>query len=355
MAPSGRTLSAAATGTIAFTAKVSGVPDLLLRLSAPGGVQNIVSQPVFHPCVRLRNWKDRPGELSFVPPDGRFVLAGYEVDLLGDSPDDLSSFNPNSKAMKKLNLPVSLEVRTGLGPTGCEFDVRVTVSSRFQSSSAPSSQSSSLSSSFPRTGGLGSRTGLSFGSTGTSTHPVLEGLVVHVPLPQPVKNIGDLKVSRGETQYAPGDRSIEWRIGSKEIASLMASSFGGQMEASAALHAAVVGSMDDADEEVAALEVKGETWEYDDMAEGTGSYQSSIAEPSKPAKVKNDRTARANKILMPASASVSFSVKGWMASGVKVDSLNIDPNKSKGLGAGVTPYKGVKYLTVSKQGIEIRC
>lgn len=62
-----------------------------------------------------------------------------------------------------------------------------------------------------------------------------------------------------------------------------------------------------------------------------------------------------NKILMPSSASVSFSVKGWLASGLKVDSIVLDTRKSRGLGEGVKPYKGVKYLTVSKGGVELRC
>ena len=58
---------------------------------------------------------------------------------------------------------------------------------------------------------------------------------------------------------------------------------------------------------------------------------------------------------MPSSATISFSVKGWLASGVRVDSLLVDAKKSRGLGSGVTPYKGVKYLTVSRKGVEVRC
>ena len=67
------------------------------------------------------------------------------------------------------------------------------------------------------------------------------------------------------------------------------------------------------------------------------------------------KKAAQNKILMPSSASVSFSVKGWLASGIKVESILLDSRKSRGLGEGVKPYKGVKYLTISKGGVEIRC
>lgn len=58
---------------------------------------------------------------------------------------------------------------------------------------------------------------------------------------------------------------------------------------------------------------------------------------------------------MPTSASVSFSVRGWLPSGIRVESLTIDPRRSRGLGEGVRPYKRVKYLCVSKKGVERRC
>jgi len=67
------------------------------------------------------------------------------------------------------------------------------------------------------------------------------------------------------------------------------------------------------------------------------------------------RKVAQNKILMPSSAMVSFSVKGWLSSGIKVESLVIDTRKSRGIGEGMKPYKGVKYLTVSSGGVEIRC
>jgi hypothetical protein len=59
--------------------------------------------------------------------------------------------------------------------------------------------------------------------------------------------------------------------------------------------------------------------------------------------------------LMPTSATVSFSLKGALASGIRVESLLVDAKKSRELGAQVKPYKGVKYLTVSRRGVEVRC
>ena len=360
LAPSGIPLSALAFGTIAFTAKVSGVPDLILQLNAPGGIANTVSLPVFHPCVRLARWREKPGELSFVPPDGRFVLAGYEVDLLGG--DSLPFSTSATKQASSLNLPAIVEVRTGLGPIGAEFEVKLTLSSRFNSSS---SATSGPSSSFPRAAGLGSRSSTTFGAGGTSAHPSVDEVIVNVPLPAGVRSITDLRASKGDTQYAPGDAGVNWRISGKDVATLMASSHGGTIGALATLRGSVVGSEEDEDagqsgqSGPAGFNGGGDKWEYD---EDGGGYQTATLEVEQPKGYQHERQmeqknakAKMNKVLMPSSATISFSVKGWLASGVRVDSLLVDAKKSRGLGSGVTPYKGVKYVTVSRKGVDVRC
>lgn len=356
LAPSGIPLSALAFGTIAFTAKVSGVPDLMLQLNAPGGIANTISLPVFHPCVRLARWREKPGELSFVPPDGRFVLAGYEVDLLGG--DSLPFSASATKQASSLNLPAIVQVRTGLGPIGAEFEVRLTLSSRFNSSS---SVTSGPSSSFPRAAGLGSRSSTAFGAGGTSAHPSVDEVIVNVPLPAGVRNITDLRASKGDTQYAPGDAGVDWRISGKDVATLMASSHGGAIGALATLRGSVVGSEEGEDTGQAGpagFGGGGDKWEYDE--DGRGYQTATLEEQSKgyqheqQVEQKNAKV-KMNKVLMPSSATISFSVKGWLASGVRVDSLLVDAKKSRGLGSGVTPYKGVKYFTVSRKGVEVRC
>lgn len=55
--------------------KLQGTPDLLLRLNE--GTRRIVDTSL-HPCVRLRQWR-KEQVLSFVPPDGRFVLANLSM------------------------------------------------------------------------------------------------------------------------------------------------------------------------------------------------------------------------------------------------------------------------------------
>jgi AP-3 complex subunit mu len=166
----------------------------------------------------------------------------------------------------------------------------------------------------------------------------------------------------GDASYAPGDRSIEWRISSRDIGGLMSQDRGGGMGATATLRGTVIGQEDDSSEALDNGPVSFATSTYDYNDDQMSSYQvvseasnnNSTRERSGDKDV-NAKRAKLNKVLMPSCATVSFSVKGWLPSGIKVESLNVDQKKSRGLGGGVTPYKGVKYLCVSRQGVESRC
>jgi hypothetical protein len=353
LSPSGRPLSAFAHGTIAFTCKVSGVPDLLLILTSPGGqhaVASTIQLPVFHPCVRLARWKERPGELSFVPPDGRFLLGGYEVDLLAS--DYLERAISNPKVPSGLQIPASVDMQTGLGPTGAEFEVRLLLDPKFASRTGSGASSGSRDA-FNKPTGLGAKAG------GTTVHPIVEEIMVRVPVVSGVRNLSDLKPSRGEAHYSPGDTAVEWRLGAKDAAVLSQSLHMGGQGVAASLRCTVVGDSDHDGKQEGGVgaEMRTETWDYDEDA--GGAYQSPADEKagtnSKLGTEQNARKIAANRMLMPNSASVSFQVKGWLASGIRVEKLVIDAQRSKGLGAGVQPYKGVKYLTVSKDGIQVRC
>ncbi|KAJ5779616.1 hypothetical protein N7457_007336 [Penicillium paradoxum] len=417
MAPSGRLLSALVSGTIAFTAKISGVPDLLLSLSAPGGQHALgrkIELPVFHPCVRLARWKERPGELSFIPPDGRFILAGYEVDLLPIDPD----LDEPPSHMEKLFLPAIVDIRKSLGSSGSEFEVRLTLNTNFPG------QSSSSRPGATRTGsGTSTPSFLGVGGSGNSA-PTLEEVVVSVPISQSVRHITDMQASRGDAQFTPSSGLLEWRIPTGKDA--------GSLSGTATLRCSVSGypsadddfddSLEDADEDANANLLQGyyeEPTAYNDASAST-SKKNRSSDPSKRKKKKKKSTkkssrsaalqpedaedpaatttpspnhskpqtptppqtqpqpqsnahlpaffdpssssrptrrtkAQVNASLMPNSASVSFSVRGWLPSGIKVDSLNIDQRRSRGLGESVKPYKGVKYLCVSNRGIERRC
>lgn len=342
LAPSGRPLAAFANGSIAFTSKVSGIPDLLLSLSTGGkggGMGNrgdqlrrVMDGVVFHPCVRLNKWK-ADGVLSFVPPDGRFALCGYETDLLG--PEVTLSTNAPSNT---LNLPVKIEITTGLGPSGTEFEIRAHPESNSLGSAAAASLQSALGSSRPS----------AFKPTpsGDSKSPALEDFTIHIPVPPSVRNVSDMRPTRGEANWNPADGTVEWRISPKD--------FG---PGRAVLRCTVQGPLsDDDDAGVSTGVINGTTATTYDHDEDLGSaYQSQEENPSRAESSPHGRGAKRKQDLMPTSVTLSFSVKGWLASGLKVESLLIDSKKSRGLGPEVKPYKGVKYLTVSRQGVELRC
>ncbi|KAK1967548.1 clathrin adaptor, mu subunit [Colletotrichum sublineola] len=335
LAPSGRPLAAFANGTIAFTCKVSGMPDIVMNLTSPSGKHNLagfMDLPVFHPCVRLARWKERPGELSFIPPDGRFILASYEVDLL-----PFTSGKSGSLSSNNLKLPVNIEMKTGLGPLGSDFEVRLHVN-RVLGASGPSAASQ-----YGR-GGSGAGRGFAGPHPGTPSSPLMEDLVVTVPLPAEVRNLSEIRPSKGDASFNPSERVLEWHIPTRELSS-GTSYFG--------LRSTAVGQLVDESEDE--LDPNGfgfgKAYGYDEP------YQNSPVQTKTTEAVDEERDAKKvaqNKMLMPSSASVSFSVKGWLPSGLKVESIMIDPRKSKGLGEGVKPYKGVKYLTVSKGGVETR-
>jgi len=347
LAPSGRPLAAFANGTIAFTSKISGVPDLILNLSTPSGKQNlhsVMELPVFHPCVRLAKWRENPGELSFIPPDGRFVLAGYEVDLLPFQNGRIG----NAKS-SNLKLPVSIEVKTSLGPTGADFEVRLFITKVSGQGNSPITGSASRGNGRGIGRGNSAFAGLGGSGVGTSATPTMEDLVVTVPLPTDVRNLSEIRASRGDTTYNPGERHIDWHIPAKDAVS------GG-----ATLRCTVVGLMSEVEEDFEGNGFKLDgNFDYDDdtyqAPEKITQSTSSTDEQKGAQEAKDARKFAQNKILMPTSANVSFSVKGWLASGIKVETLQIDTRKSRGVGEGVKPYKGVKYLTVSRGGVEIRC
>ncbi|TKX27264.1 putative AP-3 complex subunit mu [Elsinoe australis] len=337
-APSGRALEAMVHGAVAFNCKVSGVPDLLLVLRTDAGsggldrgerVRRVVQRPVFHPCVRLARWKSH-GELSFVPPDGRFVLAGYETDLL-----------EGEEVLKgaKVNLPADLEVRTGLGDKGDEFEVRLIMNSRWAGSSGRTSPSvsagssqQSLSNSMLRAGprsAVGSLGSLSSNQEGKG--PTMEDLKVFVPLPATARKIPEIRASRGEAHFSPAESGVTWIIPGR-VASQMSS---------AVLRCTVVGEerdgFADGDAVLGSNGIKTTTYDYDE-GDAAG-YQSEEPVGAPDTKVKDEKAEEqkrkaASEALMPRSVNLSFSVKGWLASGLKVDSLTIDTKRSRGLGEG---------------------
>ncbi|KAK1088476.1 hypothetical protein LTR48_001547 [Friedmanniomyces endolithicus] len=354
LAPSGRLLSAFAYGSIAFTSKVSGVPDLLLSLSTGGkgaGMGNrgdqlraVMERTVFHPCVRLGRWKSE-GVMSFVPPDGRFALCGYEVDLLGPE----APLTAGKSGYGSLGLPAGVEITTGQGSSGNEFEVRLTQPTT--SGGGASIATASLQSNLSGGSGIGNRLSSNKPGTGTgdSKAPSLDKLTVRVPLPAAVRNVTELRPSKGEAHWSPADGSVEWKVAAKDFGPL-----------GAVLRCTIQGPLAaDGDNAGAVLNgMTATTYDYNDD-EPTSAYQTLDGQEKQsngvPAQVSREAKVEKSRELMPTSATLSFGVKGWLASGLRVESLLLDNKKSRGLGPEVKPYKGVKYLTVSREGIELRC
>lgn len=257
--------------------------------------------------MRLTRWRDRPGELSFVPPDGKFVLASYELDLL-----------PSSSKSPPLQFPVSVEIKTALGPTKSEFEVRVFVSTG-NLAPTPTPTAAPV---------FGSRASRSPAFGGSSNNPSVEDVSVVVPLPPGVKTLVGTRCSRGEFQHV--GREIHWRI---PVTGAF-STTGGTVTFRTGV---VVRSGGEEEEE-----------EHDD-----GEYKEDVKRMNGRARKETGKKGeRRMEMAMPRCALVSFSVKGWLASGVKVESLKV--TGGKGLGESVKPYKGVKYLTKA-MGVEVRC
>ncbi|KAJ5253272.1 hypothetical protein N7505_011935 [Penicillium chrysogenum] len=354
------------------------------------------------------------GGAQLHPPDGRFILAGYEVDLLPIDPD----LDEPPSHMEKLFLPAIVDIRKSLGPSGSEFEVRLTLNTNFPGQSSSSRPGATRS-------GSGASTPSFLGGGGSgSSGPALEEVVVSVPISKSVRHITDMQASRGDAQFLPATGLLEWRIPTGKDA--------GTLTGTATLRCSVSGypsadddledSVGDADEDANANLLQGyyeAPTSYND-ATGSTSKKTRSSDPSKRKKKKKKSTkktsrsaalqpedaeedriaattpspnrsipqtptpppqsqsqynthlpaffapsstsrptrrtkAQVNASLMPNSASVSFSVRGWLPSGIKVDSLNIDQRRSRGLGESVKPYKGVKYLCVSNRGVERRC
>ncbi|KAL5251196.1 hypothetical protein ACHWQZ_G016788 [Mnemiopsis leidyi] len=71
---SGTVVSAEIHGNINCNVHLSGMPDLSMSFINP----RLLDDVSFHPCVRLKRWENEK-ILSFVPPDGCFVLMSYHI------------------------------------------------------------------------------------------------------------------------------------------------------------------------------------------------------------------------------------------------------------------------------------
>ena len=195
-----------------------------------------------------------------------------------------------------------------------------------------------------------------------ATAPSLEDLAVHIPLPVArIRNVSELRPSKGEAHWNPAEGVVEWKVPAKEFGA----------SGTAVLRCTIQGIKSDEDENLAAASAMNgfttTTYDYDDEYDAnTDTYRSrppsnqqrtaattstngTTTTPQQPQRLEK------SKDLMPTSATLSLSLKGSLPSGIRVESLQVDTKKSRGLGVEIKPYKGVKYFTVSRRGVEVRC
>lgn len=101
-------------GQIDFTSHLSGIPDIQLLLNLNG---HSLGVPSFHRCIRTESWINRPGHLSFIPPDGKTTIMDYTIDL---------DQYPTSKIQRNVGL-VNIDYKDGLGLKKNEFEITLTL------------------------------------------------------------------------------------------------------------------------------------------------------------------------------------------------------------------------------------
>ncbi|KAG6830632.1 hypothetical protein H0H92_015724 [Tricholoma furcatifolium] len=124
----GSPLSSTVWGKIMTNSRLSGTPDCQLSFANP----NVLTECAFHPCVRLKRWKDSK-VLSFIPPDGRFVLAEYRYTPTHSSTParfvntaTTPSASPLNLSRDNVPIPFTLKTAIELEDNGGSFNLTLT-------------------------------------------------------------------------------------------------------------------------------------------------------------------------------------------------------------------------------------
>ncbi|KAF9452005.1 clathrin adaptor, mu subunit [Macrolepiota fuliginosa MF-IS2] len=120
----GVALSSTVWGKIETNCRLSGTPDCFLSFTNP----QVLTDCSFHPCVRLQRWA-RDKSLSFIPPDGRFILAEYRFAPAASAPTARFA-SPGSQAVNptkdSVAIPFVIKPVYDLEDTGAHFDITLT-------------------------------------------------------------------------------------------------------------------------------------------------------------------------------------------------------------------------------------
>ncbi|KAG7841138.1 hypothetical protein KL942_002126 [Ogataea angusta] len=100
-------------GTVYFNSSLSGVPTVQLVLNLN---RHDLGVPSFHRCVDTGTWSRSPGVVQFIPPDDKFTLMKYKINLLEtETPVNIWNY---------MGL-VDVELVGGLGIERNEFEIKL--------------------------------------------------------------------------------------------------------------------------------------------------------------------------------------------------------------------------------------
>lgn len=269
-------------GQLDFLCRLSGEPTLQISFNS---ASSYVEATRFHPCINIDSWQRSKDTLTFIPPDGQSTLMSYQVDL-----DTLLE----RTSLSMLGLP-EFDCQLGLGINENEFEVRVITSKHHGVNKIDSIKIDVFA--FEQNLSLLAGEDLSDDDEADSNNVV--------------SAIKSIRVTHGDFRYK-GDGKGEWTI--KDLVPGMQPVFRGCIYTA---------------EEDANTDSSRTPSLHENLIE--------VADDSNKASLK--------KPIAPLFYNVSFTYKGGLASGLKIDNLKVI--SSKGLGDSVKPYKGVRYITTT--------
>ncbi|VVT44993.1 uncharacterized protein SAPINGB_P000602 [Magnusiomyces paraingens] len=332
-------------GNVFISSHLSGVPEVSLSLNT--GSHKLL-YPAFHPCVRYEKFENYapdsatspssngPGgpsaisnssagkhaTFSFIPPDGKFLLASYTLDHVS------------------LGL-VQADLRTGLGPKRDEFEVRVwTLMSR--------------------------------------DTKYIENLSLSIAYDSDlIRVLKPLRVSTGDLNAVPGASAAEWQFGAKTPLGWNATLRGTLVKIEAEADSEDETKDDNKDQEVVVVSSKPrahksatslfdlQNTEDNESIASTDEKKKKKKKSKKKTKDSDDSVSPppssahkvfqkpvptpkllSNKPIYPTHVTLSYKAIGQVPSGTKVQSLKI--TNSRGSGDSATkPFKGVRYITLT--------
>lgn len=318
----GKPLVARVDGRIFINSHLSGVPDINLVLATG---KRVLEYPTFHPCVRMDESEVGQGNsattsYSFIPPDGKFLLGSYSIE--GVEPG-----------------LVQAELRTGLGTTKNEFEVRVWTSMSRETENVEGlsvrivcdqNRTKAIKTLRVSTGDFVSTSASAgewrfAGKTPLGWNATLRGVLVREE-----DSTGDHGTNEEQTQYL-ALHSLEEYIPKKTKSKK---------------HDNSSSSGDTVVAKTKKKKSKKEALLVDDNGSSGGGNNSTISSPSQiHVKKLAVPAAVVDNSAFPTHLSVSYKAIGQVPSGLKVQALKI--RNARRSADGVKPFKGVRYITLT--------